>query len=355
MELASQEQKFSPQDLRALCREIWGKAPDDVSFPGGANRKTVKVQIAGQGYIVSKRTGTSRAALEALALRKLAPTGAAPKLIAHRGEFVVQTCIDGVRLTQRLETATGAERGKLLVRAGKTLIGLQHHGRDSGLLQAAPRIGDRPGWHLQLARSAERLARQTGLPAPEMNAAAIAARLATQPPGGPCPAFVKWDARPGNALCAADDAVIWIDWEHCGVASPEDDLVWLLADEWSPICPAAEASLLAHAAAGHGLSLDEITFRFRAKSILHSTIRLGLIYRRKGDGPWWNPRTAMEFDRVGVSPAHVTRLCRRALHWSRETEGFSGISGLLEALAEGVMAPAATARRSPRASDGAKP
>jgi len=42
--------------------------------------------------------------------------------------------------------------------------------------------------------------------------------------------FVKWDARPGNALLVDDGGVGWIDWEHCGARDALDDLAWLLCD-----------------------------------------------------------------------------------------------------------------------------
>lgn len=324
-----QESPLTEPEVVELCLSVWNTKPESIEHPGGVGRKTLVVRIKGQNHVISKRSSKNRAKLEAMTLKKLASTGAVPSGRIFSDQFVIQDYVEGDRLTQKLELGDDKTREKWLTLAGKTLVKLQAAGRESGLKNLAPKIGSRSGWHTEFATSPIRLADQLGVARPKVEIEAIASRLHTNQS-----AFVKWDARPGNALVSPQGSVIWIDWEHCGIGSLEDDLVWLLADEWSPISPVSEENLLHHLGSVSGISTDEITYRFRTKAILHSTIRLGLIYRRKGDGPWWNPRTAMQFDRVGVTFAHVRRVCQRAAAWSRETKGFGDIAGFLESLAD---------------------
>ncbi|WP_372885297.1 phosphotransferase family protein [Shimia sp.] len=326
-----QQRNLAEPEVVALCRKTWGRAPEAIDYPGGRDRKTLVVQVEGRKYVLSQRSSAARAGLEAEALRALAPAGTVPGLVAQEGRLVIQTWVAGRRLTEALEAADQAGRAALLTAAGEGLLDLQQRGASAGLLGLAPGIAERPGWLLDFASAPMRLAEDRGLPQPGFDHWAVADRLRRRHA-----AFVKWDARPGNALLLPPEAVSWIDWEHCGVGSPEDDLVWLLADEWAPISPVAEGRLLARAAQQGPFGADELTYRFRAKAILHSAIRLSLIFRRKGDGPWWNPRSAMRLDRVGVSPAHVRRLCRRAAGWSAETEGFSQLVALFQAVARAV-------------------
>lgn len=294
-------------ELSQFCVKTWGSRPGNVEMPGGAGRKTVIVTYGDDAFVVSKRKSEGRAQLEAAALAVLAPTGLAPKLVHRDGDWIVQEKVDGERLTYLLEIGTQDERERLLTNAAIGLITLQETGTRLGLPRIAPKIGARDRWAEDFADTPLRLAERLGLPIADYSAGTVVPFLKCDEP-----VFVKWDARPGNALVRPDGGIIWFDWEHCGCRAPEDDLVWLFADEWSPICAPAVKAALTHLAATSGVSLRDLTERFWHKAVMHSIYRLMLIVDRKGDGGWWSAARAMDKDRVGVTLAHVRRVCRRA-------------------------------------------
>lgn len=314
-------QIFDDEQIASFCLDKLGAKPDCIERPGGASRKTVLVEVNGQRLAVSKRNSIGRAKLEADILSKFGNTEAVPRLVLQSDRFVVQHFVAGQRLPEVLETSPETARNKQLVAAGKSLLFLQKTGQENGLIGQVPMIGARPNWHEDFASAPTRLAGQLGLEPAMFNRADIIDKIRPK-----APSFVKWDSRPGNCLWTNDGGVVWFDWEHCGIGSTEDDLVWLLADEWAPISLSAEQSLLQNALENGTLSLDELTFRFRAKAILHTSIRLGLIFNHKGEGSWWNARHAMQLDHIGVTLPHVRRLCRRARLWALASPEFGDLS-----------------------------
>lgn len=320
------EQKVTTDEINQICLDLLGEVPVDIRFPGGHDRKTIIAVLTEREVVVSRRASATRAKLEARVVRALQPSGHVPELLGVKGHFVLQSMIEGGRLTSAMENAPRIGRTALLLAAGQSLLGFQSYGADAGLVSFAPRIGQRDGWILDYAKTPFRLAEMIDHPIEHYSAEAIAERLNPK-----APAFVKWDARPGNALLDETGRVVWIDWEHCGVGSAEDDLVWLLADEWSPISEEAEDKLLDALAASSDFSRDEAAFRFHAKAVLHSMIRLQLVFRRKGDGPWWNVRQSMEHDRVGVSQAHVHRVVTKAKRWALMYPELQMLAELLDA------------------------
>ena len=304
----------SPLDaeIDEFCLEHLGASPDRILFPGGRDRKTIVVEAKGQSYALAKRSSIGRADLEARVLKVGSKTALVPELIAQDGAFVLQSFVKGTRLTERLEFGDHAERIELLEQAGRSLLTLQSSASWAPELKKAPRIGQRKGWALDFARTPLLLADQLQIGLSDYDINSVAALINSSET-----AFVKWDSRPGNAIVSDQGKIVWIDWEHAGFAAPEDDLVWLLADEWSPNIESVERSLMMSLAKSIDEPIDAFEMRFKIKVILHSTIRLGLIFRRKGDGSWWNVREALKHDRVGVSRGHVQRVCKRAYRLSK--------------------------------------
>ncbi len=245
----------------------------------------------------------------------------APKLVAQQGDIVVQEAITGQRLPIVLEASSEVQRTDLLIAAGASLLSLQQQAQDAGLVERVPKIGSRPNWSFDFASAPRRLSEQIEIECPAYDVEDFAQKIAVQHRS-----FVKWDARPGNAILTPKRTVSWFDWEHCGVGSVEDDLVWLLADEWSPISFEAEQQLLSKAERQSPYALDELTDRFRRKAFLHSVVRLSLIFDRKANGPWWNVRSAMDLDQIGVSIPHVQRLCRRMSFWANSSSDIDAFS-----------------------------
>lgn len=318
---------MTPQEIDALCTEVFGSRPSRIETPGGAKRKTVTVLIGENRFVLSKRDSAARAALEAAVLRALAHSGSVPRLLYCRDRFVVQQHVAGTPFAQSLASANEAAQHGLLQQAVDGLLALQTAAAMTDLVQSCPPIGARPGWTRDLLQVPHRLAEQHGLTLELLDQAALIPRLNSQPRR-----FIKWDARPGNAILRPDHSLCWFDWEHCGLRARADDIVWLLADEWAPDIPAAEQYAIRRLAACGEASSADLTWYFATMAVLHSCVRLSLIFARKGNGPWWNPEACLRFDLVGVTPAHVTLLCDRALRWVDQAPELKHLAPLLESL-----------------------
>jgi len=146
------------------------------------------------------------------------------------------------------------------------------------------------------------------------------------------PRFIKWDARPGNAIVGSTGEVFWIDWEHCGCRNSLDDLVWLLADEYCPASEQVEQNLLASWLGPFSADWDAAEAReyFYCYGVLHSMVRLHYVLRYKGDGPWWDPVKCLQLDKVGVTRDGALRLTRRMRRWARASALLGGLTAWLQ-------------------------
>ena len=132
------------------------------------------------------------------------------------------------------------------------------------------------------------------------------------------PQFIKWDARPGNAIARDDGEVAWIDWEHCGCRNRLDDMVWLLGDEYIPDWPDTEEKLIeAHLPAfANGLTASDARAYLFAFGTFHLCVRLDLIISKKKDEPWWDGDYCLDRDKVGVTLQSALGTCQRAARWA---------------------------------------
>lgn len=299
---APKRPKLTEDQIVGICQRFMDAAPTAIEYPGGRGRRSAVAVIGDRRVVVSLRASVGRARLEASVLSRLQDTGLVPHLIGRKDTLVVQAYVPGSRLSQVLDSATPTDASEFLKSASTSLVDLQNAASDAGLQDIAPEIGARPGWTKDLLGVPAHLARIMGLPMPQLDFDTLAALLTPA-----TPVFVKWDARPGNAIVGADGRLCWFDWEHCGLRAESDDLAWLLADEWSPSSLDAER----HAA---GLTGDGAE-RLFTMEILHSCVRMSLILARKGDGPWWSHQACLEQDRVGVTEAHLRRLATRMQRW----------------------------------------
>lgn len=308
------------KELEDICARVFGRQPDEVMRPGGASRRTILVRIGSAQYAIAKRSSSSRAALEASALKHLSGTGHAPALVHCEGRFVIQTAVAGERLSEKLDRATPSEARDWTQKAARSLALLQDTAAHSPLVAQLPRIGARDGWETDLATVPLRLAERLELPLPDYDLAEVESMLAVtsfQP--------VKWDARPGNALCTPDGRVVWIDWEHCGLRRATDDLAWLLADEWCPQHPDLEPLLVSQFAA----SSPE---HFSTMAILHAFIRVDLILSRLGNGLWWDRGTCLAQDKIGVTESELRLQLMKIQRWSAALGSAAGLSKLADSI-----------------------
>lgn len=299
-----------------------------VARPGGSGRKTVIYRIGNDLRAVSLRRSAPRAALEARVLERLGPTGLSPRLILCDEELVVQEYVTGRRLSEHLETGDG---NLLLGKAARSLLAAQKVASQGGLIGQVPKIGIRPGWEDDLAAAPTRLAQTLGLAEPSYDFG----DLLKLEPGQPR-TFVKWDARPGNAILRENGDVCWIDWEHAGARRAVDDLVWLFADEWAPDAPDALNQALGPLSREKAGEREKTTVIFAAAAVAHSAMRLSLIVHRKGSGPWWDRAACLKHDRVGVTAAHVKLVAGRAAGWAAEVPGLECLESFFRRLPDAL-------------------
>lgn len=325
------KERLPEAEVTQACLRILGREPDEITRPGGSGRKSARVRLDGETLIISRRDTERRAGLEAGVLEALHDNGApVPRLIGIEGRWLVQQDLGTARLSTALRRADERQAVRLLDGALASLAACHEAGRKAGLADRVYRIGDKPNWLAQLIESPKRLGEFAGLPAPALDVAALEARLAPRQP-----AFIKWDARPPNAIPYRDGGAGWFDWEHCGCRNALDDLAWFLGDESVPDLPDVETALLRRhldAFAG-GLRPGEALDYLRAFGVLHMTVRLGIIMgdakkRTDGDG---------DEDGEGTIPRTAPMLCRRARRWAGESPETAPLAGWFLELGERIQ------------------
>lgn len=313
-----------------------------ITFPGGDDRGACRV-IWSDGYtaIASYRTEEpSRAHFEERVLYHLNHFAApVPKVLHFNGLLLIQEDLPGERLSALLADADMATRKTLLANALDSLAAIHQAAEQARLDRWVPVLGSEDDWLKRHIRQLPKTADALGIPlpdAPQQTLRSIHDLLIPLRPR-----FIKWDARPGNAIVNQQGLVSWFDWEHCGARNRLDDLVWLLCDESVPFCTDTEQALLAQYLPlfADGLSLETAYRYVYVAGVLHSTARLGLVLHKKNDGAWWDMQEILDHDYVGVSLIQARRLCMRAADWaSREplvamlSPWFLDIAGSLERL-----------------------
>lgn len=279
--------------------------------PGGG-RQSIRLYLKNGSVIATRRKRANRAALEIGVLQALWTHGApVPRVVAAGEGWLIQDDLG----PRRLNTLTqGADAPIWLERALDGLHAVHEAGRRANLADFVVPIGASNSWlQTNVLAAPEKVGRFVGLSPPPLDSQRLELLLSPR-----VRAFVKWDARPGNAAACEDDTVAWFDWEHCGARCAPDDLVWLLADEYVDLSPTAEDAILKRHLDrfADGRSSPERLTYFYAFGSFHLCVRLGLILAHKGSGPWWNPVRCLEEDKVAVTQDAALRLCERGARWS---------------------------------------
>ena len=222
------------------CERLLGE-PVTGAETGARSRKSVRLQLGGRQVIATRRSGLKRAELEVEVLRALAAQGVRlPEILAFDGTWLIQEDLGARRLSREIRRADDVATESLLDAALTSLAAIHRAGAAAGLETQTYRIGDKPGWISGLIGTSAQLGELLGIPPPALAEDKLIRRL-TLPHG----AFVKWDARPGNACVLSDGRIAWFDWEHCGCRHRIDDMAWLLGDENVPDIAVMEDRLLA--------------------------------------------------------------------------------------------------------------
>ncbi|MGO1118568.1 phosphotransferase [Rhodovibrionaceae bacterium A322] len=299
----------------ALAEKIFDRKVRGYAEPGGRGRRSFRLIFQdGESVIATRRQSLRRADLEVRILRTLREQGApVPSVLAYKEQWLFQQDFQGPRLSQVLARSPQDRVRHCLLPALDSLVRLRRAADQSDLSRQLPVMGGKKQWITSLIKSTAALPDLPMPPAPMLSVEEIAGRLAVRQPR-----FIKWDARPGNAIMIRDGSVQWVDWEQCGCRNPLDDVVWMLSDEYTPDDPEGETLLLKHylPLIDPELSLEEALSYFYLYATFHSAVRLRLILNRKGEGDWWDPAACVARDRVGVTLEHALMLCSRAERWA---------------------------------------
>lgn len=315
---------IEPESAVRACRDLIGLEVVAVDCPGGPLRRSVRARGRTESVIVTRRAVPARAELEAGVLRELRSAGApVPAPHAFDGHWLIQEDLGGVRLSAALDGADVMRASALASRGAESLLRCQRAGRAAGLAERVRPIGVEADWLSSLIGVPGRIAVRLGLRDPGLEDALDIQRLRPRRL-----TFIKWDARPGNAMVGANgETAAWFDWEHCGARDALDDLAWLLCDEYMPDHAGLERALLERwvpeFARHSGRELADAHEYLARIGSLHSAQRLMLVLeqRDKSNGAWWGSAACLHDDRIGVTAKAARRLCSRGARWSRRWHG----------------------------------
>jgi hypothetical protein len=304
------------------CRRLLGveAVPETLKKTPPDNYKRRQLSsirlIAGAATVIASRrrsvqlAGRETAALTAMGLCR-AP---APRLLAAEGLWLIQEDVGRTRLSQKLQGMNRSDGLALLAAAADGLWRCQEAGAKAGLAAQGVEL---TGYDKLMAAPAK-LAEILKIPAPEFAQQKIRPLIAA-----PESVFIKWDARPANAIVSDAGAVLWIDWEEWGRRCRLDDLVWLVCDEWVPDWGEAEDEWVAREIRAHAApfaGLREAERYFAAFGTLHLLLRLGVLLITKGAGGWWDEDLAHAHDLIGVTRECALRLISRAARFAAKVE-----------------------------------
>ena len=311
---------FTPyiSQLSRICERALGSAIDSAAFPGGRYRESSVITLKdGRRIVATRRDDPACAAIEYEALRRLAEVNApTPRPLYWNGALLLQEFAPGPRLAQSIVTKPD-EAGPLLADAMTALAIIHERGTAAGMDSFGPLLGTSTEWIYSLIERPEVVGAFLNVKAPKLDADTLCEQFMCLHPR-----YVKWDARPGNAIALKGGGVAWFDLEHTGASSRINDLIWLLGDETIPDNPKMEEALLdaAIASFADGRSEDEARAFFYAFGTFHCAVRLGALIDQKGDEPWGDGSKLVDKDNLPVTLDHSTRLCRRGARWADQAE-----------------------------------
>ena len=315
----------------SLDQEVWsevchvglGCVLDRVSYPGGEDRKAVRLHLDDGSTLIATVRPLATATLEAFVLARLQGQNTSSPVLKYQNRMLsLQSDLGEDRLSARLRSSAPDFLGHSV----ESLARLQMAGSKVGLDDDMPETGQRD-WLDGLLQQPAALGDILSFPAPQFDLVFVEGCLRNYRRR-----FVRWDARPGNAMVLAPHDVGWFDFESAGVRARLDDLVWLLADENVPDDVKLEEEILSACLAdfADGLSLDQARTYVLTYGVLHSVVRAIFILVEKGKLAWTEYEDGVVEDRAMIEKPIMFRLCGRAARWARDVPELSPLAPWLQ-------------------------
>lgn len=290
--------------IKAQVAAITGQEAEQLSLPGGAGRKSVRVHLAGGGTVIATvRDTAARGETEAGLLQVLSDAGApVPRVYGFRDGLMVQEDVGPNRVSVAMTRADPEGRIAL---ARAALAALQ---ACRAVMAARPKVvirlpglGTRRGWAEEYVSHPFFLSGDLNVAVPQIDADALAISLSQKPV-----VFTRTQARLANAAVRADGTVVWHGWDGCGRRGGVEDLGGMIADEAWGVSPARTLGLLEEVvpeAVGRGLAVR--------MAVLVAAHRLGRIAARLDAHGWSDPEEPLRLDRMAAVPDVVSGLTSR--------------------------------------------
>lgn len=324
--------------LQRVATALTREAIADIQYPGGKRRESILLTLeSGRNVIATRRSKIDRAAHEAAILRCLSEENCkVPRLLGtNHARILLQQALTGTRLSRELTDAPASGVPDLVSRSLTSLHQIHVSASRRGLEQSTGKVlGGTRQWTSELLDRPAVLGRHLGIPAPVPHKAPVQQLLRVRKPR-----FIKWDARPGNAVVGSDNQIYWFDWEHAGNRNRLDDMIWLLGDEFVPLTDEQEDDILRSFLPRFAdtMSLDEAQDYFHTLGCLHSVIRLTLIIKNM-KGKWWDKDFCIEQDKIGITLDCAQRICRRGSRFAERSTGLHGLAGWFDDIRQHVEA-----------------
>lgn len=296
--------------VKAAAEAFFGSAIEDMSFPGGEKRASVRLRVNGRSVIASLRPDYRRTHLEAFVLQKLHPfCDDVPECLGVEADVLFQADVGDRRLNQEIRAHSVPVQKALAEEAVAAIFRIHAAARRTDLHDIMPHLGNNPGWLRSFVDAVDILEplMERGIPAryPRDSLPDFLNRPAIQ--------FVKWDCRAGNAALDEAGRLRWFDFEYAGIRHGAEDFAWLIGDESWPVDAATMLDLVAEGfdpACGH--DLDDYMAYLTVYSTLHCVQRLKLILEEVQRRGWRDAAEIVDRDDVGRHPDFAAQLCRNA-------------------------------------------
>ena len=311
-------------NLTQTCSEILGEPVINISFPGGSFRKSCRIHLSDNRSLIASHRLPGRAVLETAVINTLARVGQpVPQVMAFNGLLLLQEDLSGESLDHVIEYSRASQFNMLADKALYSLQQIHQAAELQGLDRAVPMIGYNHEWLVKFLDRTAVLGGFMGLPAPFIPVEQLFDLLVPLKPR-----FLKWDARPGNAMLLPNDNIAWFDWEHCAARNRLDDMAWFLCDDKIPDYPAVEEELIQQhlMAFADGRSFEHAHDYLRLYGVLHMCTRLGRLLDMKAQHSWDQLDQFLARPQPGTSLAQAKRLCTRAGRWAGKMQAIAHLA-----------------------------